>query len=164
MKFLSFAGLLAATVLSLASCSKQYDTKVEEGTTNAGGSGFNWAGTAPMSAKINGTAFLATQMNVSSAAGYYYSVVGQQSGGSILAVSVPANAKEGKVYSMPTPAGLSGVFLPDLALISTTGKLKVITNNSTTLEGYFWSDLKDPNGLKDTIVQVTEGYFKVDKP
>jgi hypothetical protein len=170
MKILSLTAVLATALLGLASCNKQYDTTVSDSqidnnnnNNGNGGSGFNWTGTAPISAKMNVTPFLATEIYVTSAGGYY-SVVGQDDGGSILGASIPVNAQEGKVYTMPTPTALSGALPPNLALISTIGKVKIIANNSTNIEGYFWGDLKDPNGLSDTGVHVTEGYFKVDKP
>jgi hypothetical protein len=172
MKILTISTILAVAVLSFASCNKQYDTEVSDSQTNnnnngsggAGGSGFSWTGTAPMSAKINGIPFLANEIYVSEAAGVYYNILGQENDAAILSVSIPFNAKAGQVFSMPTPAASSCVLPPNLALISTTGKLKIVTNNSTTIEGYFWADERDPNGLSDTTVHVTEGYFKVDKP
>jgi len=165
MKTLPFSLILAAALLAVASCNKQYDTTVSDsqatGSSNGGG-GFNWTGTAPMSAKVNGASFQANEVYFSNAGGYY-NIMGQENNAIILGVSVPAGAAEGKVYSAPTPAGVSGAFPPSLALISSTGKVKVITNSSTILEGYFWADLRDPNGLSDTTVHITEGYFKVDK-
>ncbi|MFT4062958.1 MAG: hypothetical protein QM642_11450 [Edaphocola sp.] len=55
MKRLSFT-LMAAAVLAFAGCSKQYDTVVSNGQTG-GNNGFNWTGTAPLSAVVNGADF-----------------------------------------------------------------------------------------------------------
>jgi hypothetical protein len=156
MKILTFSIILAAAVLSFASCNKQYDTEVSDSQTNnnnngsgggAGGSGFNWTGTAPMSAKVNGVDWTPYGAIVNLGAGYYIS------------------ATSGQVFSSPTPGAVMWIDpIASLVLQGSPGKIKVVTNNTTTIEGYFWADLKDSQGLNDTIVRVTEGYFKVDKP
>lgn len=171
MKILTISTILAAAVLSLASCNKQYDTEVSDSqnnNNNGGGSGsnFNWSGTPPLSAKVDGVPFLAVTTDVTEFAGYYY-ILGEAADGSSINPAIPLGAVSGLVYSMPSPANLgwqnSSTGAP-IGLQASTGKVKIVTNNSTTLEGYFWAEMKDPSGQKDTVVHITEGYFKVDKP
>ncbi|WP_118973979.1 hypothetical protein [Taibaiella koreensis] len=170
MKLSLITTIGVAALLGLASCNKQYDVKVEESQTNGtagsgggAGIGFNWKGTAPMSAKLNGQPWLATQMTVSNAAGLYYNVLGQTDD-VILSVSIPANAKAGQVFAMPAPSGTSLV-LPVAVTMGTSGSLKVTVNNASTLEGYFFSTVKTVagTGTVDTTIRISEGYFKVNK-
>lgn len=173
MKILTLSTILAAAVLSFASCNKQYDTEVSDSQTNGnnnsnGGSGsnFNWSGTPPLSAKVDGVPFLAVDADIIEFAGYY-SITGEAADGSSINPSIPVGAVPGLIYSMPSPANLgwqntSGPGL--IVLGAMPGKVKIVTNNSTTLEGYFWAEMKDYTGQKDTVVHITEGYFKVDKP
>lgn len=170
MKISIIATLSLAAVLGLSACSKQYDVKVEDNQTNSngsgngsgGGSGFSWKGTAPMSAKIDGKGWVASEIVVSNAGGFYWGVVGKTSD-VIITVSVPFGAKPGDIFAMPTPAGVSMV-VPTHPLVSFSGKVKVTVNNATNLEGYFYSDVKGaPGSPSDTLIHLTEGYFKVNK-
>lgn len=172
MKILTISTMLAVA-LSLASCNKQYDTEISDSQTNnnnggggSGGSGFNWTGVAPLSAKVDGVPFLAVQTDCNEFAGYYY-ILGEAADGSSINPTVPVGAVPGLIYSMPSPANLgwqNGSTTGSIVLGAKPGKVKIVTNNATTLEGYFWADMKDYTGQKDTIVHITEGYFKVDKP
>src|SRR5690554_4334214 len=111
MKILTLSAMLAAAVLSFASCNKQYDTEVSDSQTNnsnnnnnggggAGGSGFNWTGTAPMSAKINGVAFVPTEVTLTKSTGYY-TVQGSNDVATYLSVVFPETSIPGKVLSSP---------------------------------------------------------------
>lgn len=172
MRILTFATICTAAVLSLTSCSKQYETKVSDDQTgngagggNSGGS-FNWTGTAPMSAKANGIPFLATSTNVTAAFGYYY-ISGVGDDGTSIGVNIPSSATDGQVFSFPTPANISWMgpsSAGTIVLGGVNGKCKLIANTATTLEGVFWADTKDYSLQRDTVVKLTEGYFKVDKP
>jgi hypothetical protein len=117
-----------------------------------------------MSAKVNGVDWTPYGAIVNLGAGYYI-IQGQATDGSALNVLVPVSATSGQVFSSPTPGAVMWIDpIASLVLQGSPGKIKVVTNNTTTIEGYFWADLKDSQGLNDTIVRVTEGYFKVDKP
>lgn len=176
MKILTFSTLLAAAVLSFASCNKQYDTEVSDSQTNnnnngggpgsGSGSGFNWTGTAPMSAKINGAVFTPTEVKLTKSTGYY-TVQGSTDEGTFLSVVFPETAIPGKVLSSPNPALLglvTGSSNGTLNLGSMNGKVKIVSNSATVLEGYFYGDMVDFSGLNGVVIPVTEGYFKVDKP
>jgi hypothetical protein len=177
MKILTISAILAATVLSFASCNKQYDTEVSDSQTNnnnssngngsgSNGSGFNWTGAAPMSAKINGVAFVPTEVTLTKN-GTYYTVQGSNDEATFLSVVFPETAIPGKVLSSPNPALLglvTGSSNGTLNLGSMNGKVKIVTNSATTLEGYFYGDMVDFSGLNGVVIPVTEGYFKVDKP
>lgn len=171
MKITTLSTLLAAAILGLASCNKQYNTEVSDSqtgsTNNNTNSNFNWSGTAPLSVKANGVFFQATTVNVTEAFGYYYISGHTADGNTSFGPSVPVNAPEGQVYSMPSPANVTWQSNPvsgPMALGAYNGKCKVVTNNATILEGYFWADTKDYSMQRDTVVRLTEGYFKVDKP
>lgn len=166
--------LILSTVLAIASwgfvsCNKQTNTKVVDSQTNnngSGGSTFNWSGTEPLSAKVNGVPFQAVSATVTSFAGYW-SVIGKAADNSSINLSIPAGSLPGQIFSAPTPANVgwqSTTTGPFILLMANPGKMKVVTNNSTTLEGYFWADTKDITGASDSVVIITEGYFKVDKP
>jgi len=171
MKISLIATASLVTLLSLGACNKQYDVKVEEsqangipGSGNGAGVGFNWKGSAPMSAKIDGKPWLAKEIRVANAAGLYYNVLGQTDD-VIMSVSIPANAKVGQVFAMPAPSGASLV-IPAVVTMGASGSLKVTMNTATTLEGYFYSTLKSTPGIPgspDTTIKVSEGYFKVNK-
>lgn len=171
MKISLIAAAGLATLLSLSACTKQYDVKVEESQVNGiagsgggAGVGFNWKGSAPMSAKIDGKPWLAEQITVANAAGLYYNVLGQ-TGDVILSVSIPAGAKAGQVFAMPAPSGASLV-IPAVVTMGASGSLKVTMNTASMLEGYFYTTVKSTPGIPgspDTTIKVTEGYFKVNK-
>jgi hypothetical protein len=174
MKILTISAILAAAVLTLASCNKQYDTEVSDSQTNnnnnggngSSGSGFNWTGAAPMSAKIDGVAFAPTEVTLTKS-GESYTVQGSTDEGTFLSVVFPVAAIPGKVFSSPYPAliGLvTGSSNGTLNLGSMNGKVKIVTNNATMVEGYFYGDMVDFSGLNGVVIPVKEGYFKVDKP
>lgn len=173
MKILTLSMILAAAVLSFASCNKQYNTEVSDSQTNnnnnnssGSGSNFNWGGTPPLSAKVDGVPFLAVDIDLTEFAGGYY-ITGEAADGSSINPVVPVGAVPGLIYSMPSPANVSWQNTSgsgSIVLGASPGKVKIVTNNSTTLEGYFWADMKDYTGQKDTVVHITEGYFKIDKP
>ena len=163
----------AFAAVSFVSCNKQTDTKIIDSYTNnngpgsPGGGGFNWTGTAPFSAKVNGEAFPFQEVTVFPPALGLYGISAKGSNQTVINLTIPEDAQEGKVYSMPYPASGSWQDFnqsPFLLLGPSAGKLKIITMNTTTMEGYFWIDAKDLTGASTTTVKITEGYFKVDKP
>jgi hypothetical protein len=170
-KILTLTSFLALSAWCLTSCNKQSDIKVVESQTGngpggggSGGGSFNWTGTEPVSAKVNGVPWQATSFTFMSFAGYY-TISAKADDGTSINPGIPANALPGQVFSTPSPAALSYTNQSEgLMLTGNPGKIKVITNDATTLEGYFYGDMRDPQGLKDTVVKITEGYFKVTKP
>ena len=171
-KILILTSFLALSAWCLTSCNKQSDIKVVDsqtgnGPSGSGGSGggvFNWTGTEPMSAKVNGTPWTPYGAVVNVANGFFL-VQGQALDGTGLNLMVPTTATNGKVFSAPTPAAIMWIDpIGGVVLQASSGKVKITTNSATTLEGYFYGDLKDPQGLSPTVLHVTEGYFKVEKP
>ncbi len=170
-KLFILTSVLALSAWSMESCNKQSDINVVESQTGngpggggSGGGSFNWTGTEPVSAKVNGVPWQATSYTFMSFAGYY-TISAKADDGSSINPGIPENAQPGQVFSTPTPAGLSYTHQAvSLLLTGNPGKIKVITNNATTLEGYFYGDMRDPQGIKDTVVKITEGYFKITKP
>lgn len=172
MKMFTLPVIIAGSILFFSSCNKQYNETIigaNNGSTNpvTGNNSFNWAGTPPLSVKINGTAFAtdASTVDVSNMLGYYYVIVEDATGNGVV-LTIPTNAIEGKEYSMPSPANITYQFANNgAALGGTSGKYKIVTNNTTTLEGYFWANTKDYTGQQTSeTVALTEGYFKVAKP
>lgn len=171
MKIFTLASLMAIASFTFFSCSKQTNTNISDSQT--GGninplSKFDWEGTAPLSAKVDGRAFLATSVTVHEFFGYYY-ITGDANDGSSISPGIPVSATEGQVYSFPSPANLnwqnsSSSMEENIVLGAGKGQCKIITNNATVIEGYFWADMKDYTNVRDTTVRITQGYFKVDKP
>lgn len=171
-KIISFTSVLAIAASSLVSCNKQTDVKTVDSQTNNGGSGgsggssgFNWTGAEPFSVKVDGTAFPLDKVKVVLMLGYY-SIMVDGTDGTHIGLSIPENAAPGLVYSMPSPANVSwtSATSPTLLLGASPGKVKITTNNATTLEGYFTADTRDYTGASAVVVRLTEGYFKVNKP
>lgn len=170
MKILSFTILIAAVLAGFTSCNKQYDTHVSDSrdSTNtnvnggSGGSSFNWTGTAPFSVKLDGVVLNDPDAVFGGGTDYIGVIAGD--GDILITISIPAAATPGQIFSMPTPASISYINGAGEVLGAWPGKVKVVTNDATTLEGYFYADLKDFTGLTGKIIHATEGYFKVTKP
>lgn len=132
---------------------------------------FDWTGTAPISVKLDGVPYECDEANINiqeASGGYTIYFYGNDEGnmrGPIIQVST--NAAPGSVYSAPNAnasIGYRDIALGHYWTCFTTGHIKIVTNNATTIEGYFYGDLVDPTNY--TVVQgkLTEGYFKVTKP
>lgn len=169
MKFLSFS-IMAAALISLASCSKQTDTKVSDSpATNLGpnGGGANWTGTAPLSAKLNGRTFQATTGTAATANGVIVVQGTDEVSMAAVGITFPANAAPGSFYNSPSISAT--IFYAEPLTLTTfipyNGGVKITINNATTAEGYFYGDMRNPNavGSADTVISLKEGYFKVTK-
>lgn len=166
MKKFTLSLITCVALLSLASCTKQYDTVVsnsQTGNSNAGTSGgFNWTGTAPFSAKVNGNAFSPIQVDFANA-GTMYTIGGMDANLGSLLLTVSTNAQPGQIFSLASPqATISYIELAtNQVAMPTAGKLRITANNATMLEGYFWADMAGVNN--PSTFKVTEGYFKVNK-
>jgi hypothetical protein len=170
MKILTLSTILAAAVLSFASCNKQYDTEVSDSQNNNNGGGssapvFNWTGTAPLSVKFNGIPFVADDISFTDFTKVgtpFYGVSGHCDTAKF-SLSIPSTVVPGQVYSFPMPVNMTHEDSEHKARGAFKGKMKIITNNATTLEAYFYLDLKDLSGLNGNNISVTEGYFKIEK-
>ncbi|MFT4062959.1 MAG: hypothetical protein QM642_11455 [Edaphocola sp.] len=81
-----------------------------------------------------------------------------------ITVAFPVGTPEGTVLSMPTSASVSFNQYTDSTNVAYVGygKMKVIANNSTTFEGYFYCDLHIvPSMVKSGTIK--NGYFKITK-
>ncbi len=173
-KIVSLTTVCMTALMVLAACNKQTDIKTVDSQTNNGGSGgpggsgsgFNWTGTEPFSAKVDGAVFpLEKAPKVVHMLGYY-SIMADGTDNTSIGLSIPEGAVPGLVYSMPSPANVSwrSGTTPTILLGASSGKVKITTNNATTIEGYFSADTKDYTGASAVVVRLTEGYFKVAKP
>ena len=170
MKILTISTILAAAVLSFASCNKQYDTEVSDSQTGNNNNGsnnpvFNWTGTAPLSVKFNGVPFVADEVefvDFTEAGAPFYGVNGSNDTAHF-SISIPSTVVAGQVLSFPMPVNMTHEDGGNVIRGAYQGKMKIITNDATTLEAYFYLGLKDYNGLNGNNIQVTEGYFKVTK-
>lgn len=167
-KFTFFA--LTLGILAITSCKKAVidmnannnnssGSSAGNGNNNSNGSNnnnnFNWTGTAPFSAKINGVAF-DTDPNTS----WPYNIVVKSTvryrdmaDTSSLLLDFPTDAVPGSIYS-----SLMTYTWPNIAYHG-SGKVKIIANSSTEVEGYFYGTVSGNN----TTFQITEGYFKTPK-
>ena len=172
MKKIILSALLGASVLYLASCSKQYNENIvgngsTSGTSGGSSTNWNWTGTAPVSFKYDTTSVVCaaskTTVNATSLAIVISSATADNS--TSIVISMPAQGVAGHEYSYPMNG--SAVFqnlTPLYELTSTTGSVKIITNNSSTIEGYFYANMQDQLGVSAGVVNITQGYFKVAKP
>jgi len=167
---------LAAIVAMVSSCTKQSNVDVvgQPGSTSGGGgttvgspTNWNWTGTAPVSLMCNGVAFQGDAGSTQVAVTQYVVDIQSQSADHLSSVvlMVPAAGLAGHEYAIPANGSIVFQNLTYLGLTSTTGKVKIITNNSTTIEGYFFASMIDQlGGGSSTPVDITQGYFKVTKP
>lgn len=168
MKKLSFillcAGLLTST---FSSCEKTSDPNPEKKTepgTNTNTPSWNWTGKAPFSAKLNGKPFEpADSVEIVEAIGYINIMVFDKDSTYSFGLSIPADAKAGSEYNMPSPANVSYTSQQEAKqYMAAPGKYKITSISATQIEGYFYADLKAMQTNDPTIV-LTEGYFKVNR-
>jgi hypothetical protein len=173
MKKIILSALLGVSVLFLASCSKQYNENVvgngsTSGTGSGGGSStnWNWTGTAPVSLKCDTTSFQGDAGSTTVTTTPYLLTITSQAADHLSSVilAVPVAGLAGHEYSIPMNGSIVFQNLVYLGFISTSGNVKIITNNSTTIEGYFFASGTDQLGGNGSTVNITQGYFKVAKP
>jgi len=170
-------------ILLAASCTKQYNEKPigqnSNGNGNSGGTGgtggggpvvndtthWNWTGTAPLSLTYDGTPYLADSVQVTLMPTGYYAITSRSADRNTLVTLVfPGNLAVGQVYATPTTGDIAFQSVSAFMVTGTTvGRIKMVKNNSTTLEGYFWGNMKNAAGFHDTAIAVRKGYFKVSK-
>jgi hypothetical protein len=181
-KLILAASILFCTALTITSCNNgDYDADPntdnsgipnpippDDGGGNGGGSGggnssFNWTGTDPMSAKIDGVAFQATSGLANAANGY---IVIQGSAGldGTVMLSFPENTGAGTVVSITStnPASyMSGTFDIFNTAAGGSGSIKVTENDATHVKGYFYFTAKNAAGANS--VTISDGYFNINK-
>lgn len=190
MKKLLYASLFVASAGFAACNNGDYDANpnvnnsntanpINTGGNTGGGNngGFNWSGTDPMSAKIDGSAWQAAtshaaevgilnELTIDGETSDYNAT----STGSAFALSVPIHPVPGTVYTCNSTntsfsytdatqnsgGGSAGVYNTGFG---GSGAIK-ITDTATNIKGYFYGTVKNASGTAKTI---TEGYFNVPK-
>lgn len=176
-KLVLSAALLIGASMALLSCNNgDYDANPNTnnsgtgvpsnhfpGSGNGGGGGaFDWSGTDPVSAKIDGNAFQATTAFASSLNG---TLAVQAAGASVnnLSLAIPENTAAGATISLGTTTYIAYVEGMDMysSVTGGSGSIKVLENDATHIKGLFYGTVKSLNGGKTKT--VTEGYFNVKK-
>jgi hypothetical protein len=186
MKKFTYLAFAAFSILAIASCKKTViDMNANNGNNTSGSSAgngnnsngsnssvkFDWTGTAPISVKLDGVPYECDEANINieeAGGGYTIYFYGNDEGnmkGPV--IQIKANATPGSVYNMPN--GYAGIGYRDIGQgiywsCFTSGHLKIVTNDATTIEGYFYGDLVDATNYTVVKGKLTEGYFKVTKP
>lgn len=189
MKRLLYASLFAATAaLSLSSCFRaDYDAdpkNVSTGVnpltqnTNNGGGGntggnnnnsFNWSGTDPVSAKVDGTAWQATAAQYQTPSGFPITVEATAADGSLMRINIPTNATLNTAYTFSNNltgsyAGPGAAGDPDQIFNAGqggSGQIMITEEDASHIKGKFTFVGKNFSG-KGTKT-ITEGYFNVNK-
>jgi hypothetical protein len=188
MKRLLYASIFATTAaLGLSSCIRaDYDadpktvsngvnpltqTNNNNGGGNNGGNNnsFNWSGTDPMSAKIDGAAWQATAGEYQTPSGFPVTVEAAADDGSFMRINIPTNATLNTVYTFSNNltgsyAGPGAVGDPDQiynAGQGGSGQIMITEEDASHIKGKFTFTGKNFSG-KGTKT-ITEGYFNVNK-
>lgn len=171
MKKFTILSFLAFSILAIASCNKQYNNDI---VGNGGSNDFNWSGTAPFSAVMNGKPFVLDPTSVilvpdsekPSQVAFIVNV--KDTSGNMIAISAIGTVNAGDVLDIPYPGNVSYVIAhPDLVLISNGGKIKILENSSSYVSGLFYVNMTTQGtnlGQADTSVVITKGYFRLKKP
>lgn len=185
MKRILYASFFAAcAALSLASCMNgDYDADpnnvstttnpLNQGQNGGGGSGgnssFNWNGSDPMSAKVNGTGWQAAEFTyLPSMQGFPASVVGKAGDKSAITIQLPTNPTINSTYSFGS--NLTGSYSVNIessdpdnvysAGLGGGGQIQITEDDATHIKGKFYFSGKNIGGQTRTI---SEGYFNVTK-
>ncbi len=178
-KLILAISVLFCTAATMTSCNNgAYDADPNTnngGTTNpinTGGNGggnnggsFNWTGTDPLSAKIDGTPYQATSGSASDLVGFLTIDAGASSPSTSFLLFFPSNTAAGNTVNF---SGTAFATYTDAANTmyngspsgGGSGALKILENDATHVKGLFYGTLKSSGGATKTI---TEGYFNVKK-
>ncbi len=190
MKKLLFSSLFAAcAAMGLSSCMNgDYDATPtsNNGSTNplnptgggSGGSGggsgggggsFNWSGTDPISAKIDGTAYTGSSATFSSSSVgsiQFDAITASLNGGTII-VGFPVNAAPGTYGSNTTGTAFNYSIVENgqnngygSNIFGGSGQIQIAENDATHVKGRFSGTANGSNGKSHVF---TEGYFNVTK-
>lgn len=157
-----FSLAIMALTLFFASCEKE---NINSDPNNSSSSGGWWAGTAPFSVEFDGTSYKIDSPKYTHMVGYHHiSVTLDAQEKRNMSISIPENAVPGLVYSMPSPANITYVDYNTVSsYMAANGGCKITINNATTIEGYFYADLRLLNGQDVGANEIRKGYFKVEK-
>lgn len=162
-----FKKIFSLSVMAIAilftSCEKE---NINSDPNNGGSSsGGWWVGTAPFSMEFDGTLYKVDSPEYRHMVGYHNIFVTLDAQDKRnFTISIPENAVPGLVYSMPSPANISYIDYNTVSsYMAANGGCKVTINNATTIEGYFYSDLRLLYGPQTGANEIRKGYFKVNK-
>ena len=180
MKRILLASVFAACAsMGLSSCMNgDYDanpkgTNTGQNPLNPPGGGnnnsFNWSGTAPMSAKVDGTGWNAnTGSYLPPGSGLPASVMALGPNNSAIGVMFPETIAPNTIINFDGTN--NGSYTPDItssdpnakynASMGSGGSLQILENDASHIKGKFYFNAKNPAG---TTVNITEGYFDVTK-
>lgn len=183
MKKILYTSLFAAcAAMSLSSCMNgDYDANPATANTgsnplNTGGSGgsgggssFNWSGTDPLSAKIEGASYTGTSASfISNGSGpIQYDAVSSTLNGGVIVVGFPKDAAPGTYTSNATGTGINYSVVEDGVnngyvsnAFGGSGQIQITENDASHVKGKFFGTLKSSAGKSKAF---TEGYFNVTK-
>lgn len=160
MKKLILYITLIGVIQLCGSCNKDKKTA----TTGGGTTAWNWSGTAPFSVKLDGVAYLVPEAKISifDILGYY-NINAKLTDDLSVALSLQSTVAVGE-YTTPSPnnfthtnqvSGYQG------GATNAGGKIKIIQNSATTIEGKFYGTVTSP--LNQETHAIAEGYFKITK-
>jgi hypothetical protein len=148
--------LASLTILSLG-CHQPKD-----GYSNASTS-WNWTGTAPLSADIDGVHYQATNGSVASPFGAIV-LTGSDNTDSTVSIIFTGIPEMDVLYDCPSTAKLGFDIkssTSDDYFAATSGEVKVLSLTGNTIEGMFYGTVKDSaTGVTHTL---KNGYFKMSK-
>lgn len=186
-KILYASALVAISMFGMASCMNgDYDANpadratgenpLNQGGNNGSGgsnggnnSNFNWNGSDPMSAKVNGSGWQAADaMYVPAMTGFPATIVGTGGDNSAIVVSIPNNPTINTTYSFGN--NLLGSYSTDMnsqnpddryvSGLGGNGQVMITENDDSHIKGKFYFTGKNSVGGSRT---VNEGYFNVTK-
>lgn len=172
-KLVLSAALLITSSLAMISCNNgDYDANPDTNNSGtpppvigggSGGGSFNWSGTDPMSAKIDGNAFQAA-----SGTGHYIAFSGSASisadnNGKTITILIPENTAAGATLNVGGSSSLTiQENITDIysSSFGGNGSVKILENDATHIKGLFYGQCKNMSG---TAKSITDGYFNITK-
>lgn len=151
---------LCCGLLLTNSCSKDKKTT----TTGGGGTSWNWTGTEPFSVKLDGVSYTVSAADISifDILGYY-NINADLTDDLSIALSLQSGVAVGE-YTTPSPNNFTHTNLItgyQGSALNSGGKIKIIQNTATTIEGKFYGTVSSP--LSQETHVIAEGYFNITK-
>jgi hypothetical protein len=168
---LSAALLIGASMMILSCNNGAYDANPNTnnggigvpntGGGSGGGGSFDWSGTDPISAKIDGQAWQGTTGTYVAGSGIA-SIMGGNSMENI-SLAFPENATAGTTINLGGTTSISYVKGTTMfnSTIGGNGTIKITENDATHIKGLFYGTVKELTGSGSHT--ITEGYFNIKK-
>lgn len=178
MKKVFYSLLCAGSLLGFAACSNgDYNANpdsVENGAVNPitplTSDEYNWGGTDPMSAEINGAGWVADNASFTLDGSGSNVLVGTKDGSAKVMRLSLKDVWSGNLYDMgwknTDRYGLltdtvNNVFTPYYSYLGNSGGIKIIYNDTDAIKGMFYFKGVTLDGQ---VVTVNKGYFNIIKP